>query len=48
MNRSAGSYVTTTTLGELVQAFAPHPLAPTEPALEPGSFIDLNVIPNWL
>ena len=42
MDRSAGSYVTTTTLGELVQAFVPHPLPPTEPALEPGSFIDLN------
>lgn len=42
MDRSAGSYVTTTTLGELVQAFVPHPLPPTEPALEPESFIDLN------
>ena len=42
MDRSAGSYVTTTTLGELVQAFVPHPLPPTEPALGSESFIDLN------
>ncbi|MHB1322093.1 MAG: hypothetical protein ACYCY0_11115 [Acidithiobacillus ferrivorans] len=34
--------MTTTTLGELLQAFVPHPLPPTEPALEPESFIGLN------
>jgi len=31
--RSTGAYVTTTTLGEPVRAFVPHPLPPTRPAL---------------
>ena len=31
--RSTGSYVTTSTLGESVQAFVPHALPPRDPAL---------------
>lgn len=38
MNRSAGSYITTTTLGEAVQAFVPHALPPTAPALSADSY----------
>jgi hypothetical protein len=29
--RTTGAYVTTTTLGEAVQVFVPHPLPPAEP-----------------
>jgi len=42
MNRSAGTYVTSTTLGESVRAFVPHPLPPADPPLAPASFVDLN------
>jgi Fic family protein len=38
MPRVAGSYVTTTTLGETVGAFIPHPLPPAAPALDPTLF----------
>ena len=36
--RTTGTYVTTTTLGEAVQAFVPHPLPPTEPPLASASY----------
>jgi Fic family protein len=36
--RSTGTTVTTTTLGEAVSAFVPHPLPPAEPPLAPESY----------
>ena len=42
MSRSSGTYVTSTTLGEAVRAFVPHPLPPTAPALDVAIFADLN------
>ena len=42
MSRSSGAYVTSTTLGEAVRAFVPHPLPPTAPALDVAVFADLN------
>lgn len=42
MHRSTGTYVTTTTLGESVRAFVPHPLPPADPPLAPLCFVDLN------
>ena len=36
--RSTGSTVTTTTLGEAVRAFVPHPLPPAKPPLAPESY----------
>jgi Fic family protein len=42
MKRSTGSYVTSTTLGESVQAFVPQALPPSDPALEIGAFDDAN------
>ncbi len=36
--RSTGTTVTTTTLGEVVRAFVPHPLPPAEPPLAPESY----------
>lgn len=36
--RRTGTYVTTTTLGEAVQAFIPLPLPPSEPVLAPACF----------
>jgi Fic family protein len=42
MGRSTGTYAISTTLGERVQAFVPHPLPPADPALAPESFVDLN------
>ena len=36
--RSTGTTVTTTTLGEPVRAFVPHPLPPAGPALAPDSY----------
>ena len=42
MKRSTGSYVVSTTLGESVHAFLPHPLPPTAPALAAESFVELN------
>ena len=40
--RSTGTYSTSTTLGESVQVFVPHPLPPRKPALAPQSYIELN------
>ena len=40
--RSTGSYVTTTTLSESVQAFVPHALPPRRPVLAPESFVEPN------
>jgi len=42
MNRSAGTYALSTTLGEPIRAFVPHPLPPADPPLAPASFVDLN------
>lgn len=40
MKRTTGTYAISTTLGESVQAFVPHPLPPTEPALAFDLYID--------
>jgi Fic family protein len=40
--RSTGVTVTSTTLGESVQAFVPHALPPGKPALAPECFVALN------
>ena len=40
--RSTGTYVTSTTLGESVQAFVPRRLPPAEPALAPEAFVARN------
>jgi Fic family protein len=37
--RSTGTTVTTTTLGEAVRAFVPHPLPPARPQLAPESYV---------
>lgn len=42
MNRSTGTYAISTTLGESVRAFVPHPLPPMAPALAPTVFTDLH------
>ncbi len=42
MKRTTGSTVKTTTLGEAVHAFVPHPLPPGRPALAPESFAEAN------
>lgn len=42
MLRISGTHVTSTTSGESVQAFVPHPLPPAKPALAHESFIELN------
>ena len=42
MRRATGTYVKSTTLGEVVQAFVPHPLPPKEPALALEVYQDLN------
>jgi len=42
LKRSTGTYVISTTLGESVQAFVPHPLPPTDPALAADGFVDQN------
>jgi hypothetical protein len=36
--RTTGTTVTTTTLGEAVKAFVPHPLPPADPPLAADSF----------
>lgn len=41
MPRATGTYATSTTLGEPVRAFVPHPLPPADPPLV-TDFIDLN------
>lgn len=40
--RSTGTYALSTTLGEAVQAFVPHPLPPTQPALALDCFEEPN------
>lgn len=42
MTRTTGTYAISTTSGEQVRAFVPHPLPPTAPALEPAVFAALN------
>jgi Fic family protein len=42
MNRDTGTYAISTTLGERVRAFVPHPLPPARPALAPDLYADLN------
>lgn len=42
MKRASGTYVTSTTLGESVQAFVPHPLPPAQAELAPDSYVELN------
>lgn len=42
IKRTTGTYEISTTLGESVRAFVPHPLPPTKPTLAHDSFIDLN------
>ncbi|NYT68736.1 Fic family protein [Pusillimonas noertemannii] len=42
MKRMTGTYATSTTLGEAVRAFVPHPLPPVDPPLEIVSFTELN------
>ncbi len=42
--RATGTYATSTTLGEAVQAFVPHALPPADPALAPESFEHANHI----
>lgn len=42
--RSTGTYATSTTLGESVQAFVPHPLPPSKPALAQESLNEPNRI----
>ena len=40
--RSSGDYITSTTLGEPVRAFVPHPLPPSGPALADECYVTLN------
>lgn len=42
MKRTVGTYVTSSTLGETVQAFVPSPLPPNDPGLTPESFVEAN------
>ncbi len=42
MPRATGTYSISTTLGESVRAFVPHPLPPAAPELSPMVFEDLN------
>lgn len=42
MTRTTGTYSISTTLGESVRAFVPHALPPSDPALSPEVFIELN------
>lgn len=42
MSRTAGRYEISTTLGESVQAFVPHPLPPTHPPLALESYVEMN------
>lgn len=42
MKRITGTYVSSTTHGETVQAFVPHPLPPADPALAPAAYADPN------
>ena len=40
--RATGTYLPSTTMGELVQAFVPHPLPPVQPVLAPESYTEAN------
>ena len=40
--RSTGTFAISTTLGEPVHAFVPHPLPPADPPLAPESYTELN------
>ena len=40
--RSTGTYAVSTTLGESVQAFVPHPLPPAKPLLAPECYVEAN------
>jgi Fic family protein len=40
--RSTGAYAISTTLGESVQAFVPHPLPPVKPPLAPECYVEAN------
>ena len=42
MTRTTGTYSISTTLGESVRAFVPHALPPSDPALPPDVFSELN------
>ena len=42
MTRTTGTYSISTTLGESVRSFVPHALPPSDPALSPEVFTDLN------
>jgi len=42
MSRTTGSYPTSTTLGETVQAFVPSPLPPARPQLAVDAYRDIN------
>ncbi len=42
MKRTTGTYATSTTMGESVQAFVPHSLPPSGPALALDSFVEQN------
>jgi len=42
MNRGTGTYAISTTLGEPVRAFVPHPLPPARPALASAVYVELN------
>lgn len=42
MSRNTGSYIRSTTLGEVVQAFVPYPLPPANPALASEVFVEAN------
>lgn len=42
MTRTTGTYSISTTLGESVRAFVPHTLPPSDPALSPDAFTNLN------
>jgi Fic family protein len=42
MKRATGIYAISTTLGEAVRAFVPHPLPPANPELAPEAYADLN------
>ena len=42
MKRTTGTYTISTTQGEPVRAFVPHPLPPSNPELAPEAYADLN------
>ena len=42
MKRTTGTYAISTTPDEPVRAFVPHPLPPSNPALAPEAYADLN------